>query len=310
MTGRVLTIGDVMLDRRIEGNVSRFFEHAPIFECTSQAAYPGGAANVAANAASLGSDRPVLLGVTGKDEAGDWLASKLAPVFGLFAPLIRSGDRPTTEKTRYIARGRQIMRVDREETHDISPDIAEGVLSAAKYHAPKCGVMVLSDYLKGVLTRGLIAQLIGLAKANAMPVLVDPKGQDFTRYAGATLIKPDAVALGITTGADRFNDASIIAGCRTALELTGADHILATRADKGMILVSRDSAPLVLPATASEAIDPVGAGDTAIAALAVSLGRGDDIETAARFANIAAGIAVGKAGTATVGAHEIGEGRP
>ena len=297
---RVLVVGDVMLDRYWFGDVTRISPEAPVpvLKVSRVEERPGGAANVARNIASLGA-QCTLLSVVGEDEAGHCLEKILTHQGGVEALLHRDASISTIVKLRAVARQQQLLRIDFE-----TPPSHE-VLAAklAEFHAklPSADVVLLSDYGKGGLTH--IAEMISAARAAGKPVLVDPKGEDYERYRGATLLTPNR---------SEFRD--VAGGWRDEAELTfkaeklraelGLEALLVTRSEEGMSLFRADSV-LHEPTQAREVFDVSGAGDTVIATLAVMLASGADLADAVRIANRAAGIVVAKLGTAVVSREEI-----
>ena len=296
---RVLIVGDVMLDRYWFGEVSRISPEAPVpvVKVEKVEERPGGAANVARNAAALGA-QAMLLSVVGEDEAGQTLA-RLLEADGIATGLHKDAQLSTTVKLRVIGRRQQLLRIDFETwpTHEV----LRAKLSEFEQRLAQCDAVILSDYGKGGLTH--IADMIRLARAAGKPVLVDPKGDDFTRYAGATLLTPNRAELRAVIG--RWdNDAELAAKAqqlRTRLEL---EALLVTRSEEGMTLFSA-AGMWHEPAVAREVYDVSGAGDTVIATLAVMLGSGLDLAGAMRCANRAAGVVVGKFGTATCTLAEL-----
>ncbi|MFZ5512859.1 MAG: D-glycero-beta-D-manno-heptose-7-phosphate kinase [Pseudomonadota bacterium] len=296
---RVLVVGDVMLDRYWFGDVSRISPEAPVpvvkIERTEER--PGGAANVARNAAALGA-HACLLSVVGQDEAGGALA-RLMEAEGVEASLHKDAELATTIKLRVIGRQQQLLRIDFENspTHEVlTAKLADFERKLAQYD-----VVVLSDYGKGGLTH--IGAMIGLARSAGKPVLVDPKGDDYSRYAGATLLTPNRAELRQVVGRWGSEDElrRKAAQLRHDLKL---DALLVTRSEEGMTLF-RDGEAVHEPAQAREVYDVSGAGDTVIATLAVMLASGADAIAAMRLANRAAGIVVGKLGTAVVHLDEL-----
>jgi len=296
---RVLVVGDVMLDRYWYGDVERVSPEAavPIVSITRSEERPGGAANVARNAAALGA-QVTLLSVVGRDDAGRRLGMLLRRE-NVMARLHRDPSVATTIKLRVIGRRQQLLRVDFETTpgHEIlHSKLAEYTRLVARHD-----VVVLSDYGKGGLAH--IKRMIALARQYHKPVLVDPKGDDFSRYSGASLITPN-----------RAEFRRIAGGWNAERELTqraqrlrrklGIGALLVTRSEEGMTLYDR-SGRLHVPAQAREVYDVSGAGDTVIATLAVMLATGNGLADAVRIANRAAGIVVGRFGTAVVTAHEL-----
>lgn len=296
---RVLVVGDVMLDRYWFGEVSRISPEAPVpvvkIERTEER--PGGAANVARNVAALGAGAS-LLSVVGADEAGQSLA-RLMAAEGIETSLHEDADLSTTIKLRVIGRQQQLLRIDFESspTHEV----LRAKLADFERQLPRCGVVVLSDYGKGGLAH--IGEMIRLARAAGKPVLVDPKGEDYARYAGATLLTPNRSEFRQVVG--RWsNDAELKAKAMRLRDELGLEALLVTRSEEGMTLF-RGSEALHEPAQAREVYDVSGAGDTVIAALAVMLAAGLDLGAAMRVANRAAGIVVGKLGTAVVHLDEL-----
>ena len=296
---RVLVVGDVMLDRYWFGEVSRISPEAPVpvvkVERTEER--PGGAANVARNCAALGA-RVSLLSVVGADEAGRTLARLMAHE-GIDTSLHEDAELSTTIKLRVLGRQQQLLRIDFENSP--AHEVLRAKLADFVRQLPACDAVVLSDYGKGGLAH--IAEMIRLARAAGKPVLVDPKGEDYARYAGATLLTPNRAELRQVVG--RWASEAELAAKATRLrgEL-GLDALLVTRSEEGMTLF-RDAGALHEPAMAREVYDVSGAGDTVIAAMAVMLAGGADLPAAMRLANRAAGIVVGKLGTAVVHLDEL-----
>jgi rfaE bifunctional protein kinase chain/domain len=297
---RVLVVGDVMLDRYWFGDVHRISPEAPVpvLKVSRVEERPGGAANVARNIASLGA-HCTLLSVVGADEAGDRLQKLLTEQGGVDALLHRDEGFSTIVKLRAIARQQQLLRIDFETPP--SHEVLQAKLADFKEQLPHCDVVVLSDYGKGGLAH--IAEMIRLARATGKKVLVDPKGEDYARYQGATMLTPNRsefrdVAGGWSSEAELNAKAEKL---RTELHL---EALLVTRSEEGMSLFRAESV-LHEPTQAREVFDVSGAGDTVIATLAVMLATGADMQDAVRIANRAAGIVVGKLGTAVVSRDEI-----
>ncbi len=296
---RVLVVGDVMLDRYWFGEVSRISPEAPVpvIKVERVEERPGGAANVARNAAALGA-RVWLLSVVGNDEAGAALERLLARE-SVQAVLHRDAQLTTTIKLRAIARHQQLLRIDFETPP--SHEVLASKLEDFKRLLPQADVVVLSDYGKGGLAH--IEQMIQLAVANGKPVLVDPKGEDYSRYRGATLLTPNRSEFRAVAGSWKSEQelTEKAQRLRRELELTA---LLVTRSEEGMTLY-RQGDVLHEPADAKEVFDVSGAGDTVIGTLGVMLAAGADLPTAVRIANRAAGIVVGKLGTAVVRPEEL-----
>ena len=296
---RILVVGDVMLDRYWFGEVSRISPEAPVpvVRVNRSEERPGGAANVARNIAAL-SAQASLLSVTGDDEAGTRIA-QLMQEEGVTAQLHRDPTISTTIKLRVIGRQQQLLRIDFETAP--SHEILAAKLVDYERKLPECDVVVLSDYGKGGLTH--ITQMIALANAAGKPVLVDPKGDDYVRYRGATLLTPNRSEFREVAGSWKSEEelAQKAEALRQELDLQG---LLITRSEEGMTLF-REGERLHELTQAREVFDVSGAGDTVIAALAVMMACGADMSEAVRVANRAAGIVVGKLGTAVVHREEL-----
>jgi D-beta-D-heptose 7-phosphate kinase/D-beta-D-heptose 1-phosphate adenosyltransferase len=304
---RVLVLGDVMLDRFVYGAVERISPEAPVPVLTVErrAAMPGGAANVARNVATLGG-HAVLIGIVGEDEAAAELKAQLASLPTVRAELLAEPARPTTLKTRHIAAGQQILRSDVESCQPLSAASAQAILARVEAALPDVDIVILSDYAKGLLSPELTAQVIAAARAAARPVVVDPKTPRFAKYRGATLLTPNRQELQAACGLECTDDASVAQGARVVLEQGVCDTIVVTRGREGMSIVRADGgAPVHLKTTALEVFDVSGAGDTAVATLALALAHEAPWIDAVRLANLAAGIVVAKPGTATVSTGEI-----
>ena len=296
---RVLVVGDVMLDRYWFGDVSRISPEAPVpvVRFKSQEERLGGAANVANNCVELGA-RTQLLSVTGADEAGDQLA-RLLQKKGVKADLHRDRSIRTTEKLRVIGRHQQLLRLDFERAP--SREVLASKLAQYRAALPDCDAVILSDYGKGGMTH--IKQMIQLARRAKKRVLVDPKGDDYSRYKGASIITPNRAELREVVGT--WQDSADLGKRAEALRRQlGLEALLVTRGDEGMTLF-RNGRRLHIKTEAREVFDVTGAGDTVIATLAVMLAAGMNLEAAVKMANRAAGIVVGKLGTAVATHQEL-----
>jgi len=296
---RVLVVGDVMLDRYWYGDATRISPEAPVPVVLWQReeARPGGAANVARNCAALGA-RTQLLSVVGRDEAGDRLV-KLMKNEGVVVSLHRDSSIHTTQKLRVVHRKHQLLRIDMETPP--SKEVLATKLADFRKALPDCDAVLLSDYGKGGLAH--IATMIREGRRAGKHVLVDPKGDDYSRYKGATLLTPNLAELREVVGSwsDEKDLAQRAQRLRAALKL---DALLLTRGEDGMTLYRRGRA-LHVKSQAREVSDVTGAGDTVIATLAVMLAAGEGVESAVRIANRAGGIKVGKFGTAVVTPAEL-----
>ena len=288
-----------MLDQYLFGATSRISPEAPVPVVHIQRTddRPGGAANVAVNLASLGTST-CLIGVVGKDAAADTL-EKILREQGIRCEFSRVADRPTTTKTRVQSRGQQLIRLDQEHVAALGDGALLGALGKA---IGKAGAVVLSDYGKGALTD--VGNMIALCRKAGVPALVDPKGTDFGKYRGASLITPNQTEFEAVAGASSSDEDFVERGRRLIEELD-LDALLVTRSEKGMLLIEAGADPLFLSTQAHEVYDVTGAGDTVIATIAGAMASGQDLSSAAALANVAASLVVRKIGVATVTPSEI-----
>jgi len=305
-TARVLCIGDVMLDHYIYGQVDRVSPEAPIpvLWVEREMKTLGGAGNVLRNLRALGAAAS-FISVVGNDEAGREIGRLVEAQEGAEAHVLVQPQRTTTVKTRYIAGNQQLLRADRESAIPLDPYIREDLLRLARELVADHSVVVISDYAKGVLTEGVALEIIRAAREAGARVIVDPKGGDPIRYRGSDLVKPNRRELAHATGMPVATDDEIIAASRTLIERCGFNAVLASLGAEGSILISADGAAHIQRAEVREVYDVSGAGDTVIAALAAALAVGVGLPDAARLGNVAAGIVVGKIGTAVVYASEL-----
>lgn len=304
--GRIAVIGDVMVDRYITGSVNRISPEAPVPVLLhgAERIVAGGAANVAANAAALGAG-VALVGLVGHDQAAEQLRGVLADHVAIdLSGLVIDPSRPTVTKTRVMSGRQQIVRIDAEIGAPPSDHVTEELIARGKVAIRDAAVAVFSDYAKGVLSNAVIAALIAEAQARGVPVIVDPKRRTFEAYRGAALVTPNRKELFEATGLPDDSDAEAAVAAEAAAHQFGGD-VLVTRAEKGMTLWRRGGHVRHVPAHAREVFDVSGAGDTALAALAVALSEGRDVEAAMAIANSAAAIAVSKLGTAVVSRAEL-----
>lgn len=302
---RVLCLGDVMLDRFVQGTVERISPEAPIpvLRVAHETTMPGGVGNVARNVRALGA-QVRCIGAAGKDSAADMLEAAFA-ADGADLTLIRLADRPTTVKTRFVAGSQHLLRADQERAAPLDAAGEDQVLAAFRIALASADVALLSDYAKGVLTDRVVREAIAAAHAAGVPVLVDPKSRDFARYAGATLLTPNLKELRQATDLPCRGDDDTAAAARLARDRAGVSALLVTRSEKGMTLLDGEDRPHHLPAEAREVFDVSGAGDTVLATLAVMLAAGATLTEAAGIANAAAGLVVGKVGTAVVHPQDL-----
>ena len=298
---KVLVVGDVMLDRYWFGDVSRISPEAPVpvAKIEKNEHRAGGAANVARNVAALGG-RVVLLSVIGDDEAGDCLNALMAE-HGVETVLMRDQNITTTVKLRVMARNQQLIRLDFEDapTHEV----LDGVKNRFRELLAECDTVILSDYGKGGLTH--VVSFIEWARQAGKPVLIDPKGDDYAKYTGATLLTPNRAELRQVTGSWK-NEADLQEKARALRRNLDLQALLLTRSEEGMTLF-RDGEPHYQSTRAREVFDVSGAGDTVIAGMGLAMAAGLDLPEAMRLANAAAGVVVGKLGTAVCTFDELAE---
>jgi D-beta-D-heptose 7-phosphate kinase/D-beta-D-heptose 1-phosphate adenosyltransferase len=303
---RILVLGDVMLDRFVYGTVERISPEAPIpvLSIERLVNMPGGAANVARNIAAMGA-RVTLLGVVGNDLPAEDLRAQLACSPTIDTRLVADPSRPTSVKTRYVADGQQLMRADRETRFPISDDVQRVLLLEFTSALGDSDVVVLSDYAKGVLSNVVASTAIGAARRAGKTVIVDPKFDDFGKYAGADVITPNRRELQAACGRDCTSQEGLVTGARHLLDQGICGTLVVTLGKHGMSVVSREGSVIHLSTAARQVFDVSGAGDTVVAVMALGLASGGQILQAAQLANVAAGIVVGKQGTATVTPGEI-----
>jgi len=301
----VMVIGDVMLDRTVYGTVERISPEAPVpvLSVEREVAVPGGAGNVVRNLTALGA-AVAFVSVVGDDQDGSDLTGLIGGQPGVEPWLLVQGGRATTVKTRFVSGGQQLLRSDREETRPIPDKLAERMMRVAGDTLAATSVAVLSDYGKGVLSGAIPALLIAAAKASGRQVVVDPKGADYARYAGADVVTPNRRQLAEVSGQPAGTDAEIAAAAIALRAAHSFGAVLVTRGEDGMTLADAGGV-LHLPASATDVYDPTGAGDAVVAALAAGLAAGLDLRTAARLANLAAGVVVGKPGIAVAREEDL-----
>lgn len=299
-SGKVTVVGDVMLDRYWYGSSTRISPEAPVpvVNVNEIEARAGGAANVAINLSSLGIPCE-LVGIVGEDEAGESLANILDEK-NVQTRFITTTNAPTITKLRVLSRHQQLLRVDFEKGY---ADVDQGrVLQALRHAMEDSKVVICSDYGKGVLSS--VPAMIKAARLKQIPVLIDPKGTDFTKYRGATLLTPNMSEFEAVVGKVKNND-DLVAKALKLIQDIELDALLVTRSEDGMSLIVPGKVPLHIPTYAREVYDVTGAGDTVIATLAACLASGEDLPTSCAIANRAAGIVVGKLGTSTVSPQEL-----
>lgn len=307
---RVLVVGDVMLDRFVYGEVERVSPEAPIpvVRAAREEVMLGGAGNVLRNLTALGA-RAGLMALVGDDAAGHEVSALVARETGdgaeALTDLIVEPGRTTSIKERTIAGAQQLLRVDRESLHAPSEVVRGRLIGAAVEAMAGAEALILSDYGKGVLGRDSLAALLAAAAEAGLPVVVDPKGQDYGAYRGARVVTPNRRELQIASGLPTGGDDEVEAASRGVIEACGLGAVLATRSEAGMTLVEDGQAALHLPAKAREVFDVSGAGDTVVAVIAAGLAAAAPLPLAAELANLIAGIVVGKVGTAVALPGEV-----
>ncbi len=301
----VVVLGDVMLDEFVWGDVTRISPEAPVpvVDVRRETVHLGGAANVLANLVALGA-RGTVVGVIGNDGPGERLRTGLRELGTESQGLIVDETRPSTTKTRIVAHSQLVVRADRESRVPVNAGLEDKIVSHLKNALREADAFVVSDYDKGVVTPRILSQILPIAYEQ-VPVLIDPKLRNFNSYRPATLVTPNHFeALRMSDTEDHSDDGSHHAA-KVIREKLGCDAVLITRGDRGMMLLEGNGEPVYVKTAAREVYDVTGAGDTVIAALAGALSAGATMLEAAAFANHAAGIVVGKVGTATATADEL-----
>jgi D-glycero-beta-D-manno-heptose-7-phosphate kinase len=301
---RVVVVGDIMLDRYLVGDTERLSPEAPVPVVTVRERHAalGGAANVAANVAALGA-RSLLVGVVGDDTDGAAIRQELAVARLEDRFVISVAGRPTTSKTRIIARSQQIVRIDDEVEALLDGSDLERLLRVVRDALADADALLLEDYNKGALPPTLIAAAMEIARRRGIPIVVDPKFRQFFEYAGATVFKPNRRELESALGAavDLKNGNAL----PEVLARLKVDNLLVTLGAEGMVLVMKDGSLTHIPSIARDIYDVSGAGDTVTAWMGAALAAGASVHEAAQLANYAAGVEVGKAGVATVSPEEV-----
>jgi D-beta-D-heptose 7-phosphate kinase/D-beta-D-heptose 1-phosphate adenosyltransferase len=305
-SARVLCVGDVMLDHYVYGQVDRVSPEAPIpvLWIEREQKLLGGAGNVLRNLRALGAAAS-FISVVGNDEAGREIGRLIEAQDGAEAHVLVQPRRPTTVKTRYISGGQQLLRADRESAIPLDPYTREDLLRLARELVADHSTVVVSDYVKGVLTEGVALEIIRAAREVGARVIVDPKGGDHIRYRGADLVKPNRRELAHATGMPVMTEEEVVAAARALIERCGFGAVLASLGAEGSVLVSADGGVQLQRTEVREVYDVSGAGDAVAATLAAALAVGIGLPDAVRLANVAAGIVVGKVGTAVVYASEL-----
>lgn len=303
---KILVVGDLMLDKYIWGKIERISPEAPVqvVEVERDELRLGGAGNVVNNLLALGC-RVAVASVVGDDGDGRKLLGLIAQAGVATEGILQLPGRITSRKSRVLASHQQLLRIDRETKEEIAPKVQQKLLAYAREQLPEVSALVLADYLKGVLSPALLKMLIEMCRQADVPVIVDPKGTDFSRYHGATLLTPNRREAEVATGIVIKDEASL---CRAGERLLAEQQLAAlllTRSEEGMSLFAANGDVAHLPTEAQEVFDVSGAGDTVVAAVGACLAAGLELIQAAHIANLAAGLVVAKLGTSTVSATEI-----
>lgn len=305
----VAVIGDVMLDRYIWGEVSRISPEAPVpvVDVVRESTHLGGAANVSLNIKSLGAN-PVMFGIVGDDQNGDYLRKIFSDAGILTDFLVSDNSRPTTVKTRIIAGSQHVVRIDFEKRQEIENEVADRILFKLEDHLGSISAIVLQDYNKGVVTPKLIQGVIDLAATKNVPVCVDPKFNNFFEYRGVSVFKPNRKETEDALNRKLTDDASFVDAAREMKERLQCRNILLTLGSLGMLLLNEDGSVVRVPTRARKVADVSGAGDTVIAALSVALAAGASMEEAAGIANVAGGLVCEEIGIVPVNRDLLFEG--
>lgn len=305
---RVACVGDVMIDRFVYGEVHRTSPEAPVpvLARGRETTMLGGAGNVARNVAALGG-LAALTGVIGDDAAANEALGLIGAEAGMEGHLVAERGRPTTVKTRYVAAGQQLLRVDSEDSRAAGKETEGRLVTAVRHAAREAGCILLSDYGKGAVTPAVIEACLSAASASGAVLIVDSKARSFARYGAADIVKPNAAELAAATDLPTDTDDQIEAALARALDLSRAKAVLVTRAARGMSLAVRGQPVRHFPGRPREVFDVSGAGDTALAALGLALAAKASPEDAVTFALLASGVVVGKAGTAVATPQDLVE---
>jgi D-beta-D-heptose 7-phosphate kinase/D-beta-D-heptose 1-phosphate adenosyltransferase len=303
---KIVVLGDIMLDRYLWGNVDRISPEAPVpvVQIKKESTNLGGAANVAANVQALGAD-VTMLGIIGDDMMAEILKESLVESKLKTSGLLVDKERPTTVKTRIVAHNQQVVRIDREETHEIDSALVEQLIAKITKMMKTIDGIIISDYGKGVITYDLLSALIPIANKAGKFIAVDPKEVHFMNYREVSVITPNHHEAGFISGKKITNDAILADVGWNLMDLLNLESLLITRGEKGMSLFEKDRKLTHIPASAKTVYDVTGAGDTVIATLTVAKTAGASMHEAAIFANAAASLAVAQFGTARISGAEL-----
>jgi D-beta-D-heptose 7-phosphate kinase / D-beta-D-heptose 1-phosphate adenosyltransferase len=303
---RLLVIGDLMLDEYLWGEVDRISPEAPVQVVTIQKEdfTLGGAGNVVNNAVALGA-KVFTAGVIGTGRNGQVLLERFNELGVDTSLIIQEPDRATTQKTRIIAANQHVLRIDRETKQDISGQTLEKIIRLIEDKMPDIDVVLISDYGKGLITKNLLSKVIASAKKHEKMIIVDPKGLDFSKYSGVSLLTPNKKEAALASGVEIDDDSSLEKAANKILENISLDNLLITCGKDGMVLFGKNKTPFRVRAKSRQVFDVSGAGDTVLAVFGLAVASGASIHNSVALANTAAGIVVGKVGTATVSKQEL-----
>ncbi len=302
----LLVVGDLMIDEYVWGEVDRISPEAPVqvVSVKNEDCTLGGSGNVVNNLVALGA-RVSVLGVTGIGEDRKLLLNRLTDLGVDTRGVIPERSRSTTKKTRIIAEHQQVLRIDRETKKQVASSTFKSLTNLAEKIIPEVDLILISDYDKGLITRTLIADLVKIAKNNNKITIADPKGLDFTKYSGVSLLTPNSKEASLASGVDISDDNSLVAAAKVLIKKSGIEKLLITCGKDGMVLFEPGTKAFKISTKTREVYDVSGAGDTVIAVLGLGMAAGLPLKEATTLANTAAGIVVGKVGTATVSKREL-----
>ena len=302
----ILVVGDLMVDEYLWGDVERISPEAPVQVVTikDEDFSLGGSGNVVNNVVALGA-KVSAVGVIGTGTDGQLLLNKLNELGVDIAGIFQDSNRPTTRKTRIIASNQHVLRIDRETKESISEPAFEAIAKYLEDKIPDVDVVLISDYGKGLITEALMARLIAAAQKHKKITIADPKGLDFSKYSGVSLITPNKKEAALASGIEVVDEKTLIEAGNKILQRVGIDKLLITCGKDGMVLFDRNKAPYKIRAETRQVYDVSGAGDTVLAVLGLAVASGISFEDGAVLANTSAGIVVGKVGTATVSRQEL-----
>lgn len=303
---RIVALGDLMLDEFIWGEVRRISPEAPVpvVEIKRETWHPGGAGNVVSNLLELGA-RAVPVGVVGDDEAAKMLRDRFAERKAGIEGIITDSSRPTTRKTRVVAHSQQMVRADREDRSPVSNAIEARVIAAFNQALSDADAVIVSDYDKGLLTPRVLRAVIESAQSRGRIICLDPKIRNFAHYREVDVITPNQSEAERATGVEITDESSLVAAARRIRDLIACRNVLITRGERGMSMLDAGGEVMSIPTVAREVYDVTGAGDTVIAALTLALASAANLNEAAIIANHAAGVVVGKVGTAAISRDEL-----